>query len=492
MEINVKKEKINIKKNVGRQCKSIMIEKDIVLPDNKPDIIQIQADNSNIYISKKEMVDNKYKIEGGIQTRINYLTSDGNNCILKIEEKFEEIFEIKDMNEDCFITDKIKNMITNILIVNERKIHFKAEIEYCIDANMKNTEEFISGIETDNKMQLLTQSKCINTFIGHGESKISVKEKIQFQNEHEPIEILKFDYEINNIEKKISYNKILVKADCCIKLVYQTSKGKTNSYSKNIPLMGFVDVENVNDSNTIDIEFNLRKIDINENSVSPEVDIEIEFNLISDIYQENKIDLLDDLYDLNYETLITKRNINVENGIKRLILNKKIEHKYIIEDVNQIFSTQIEIINIEKINSEIEVEIKAIYLYNTFENQNINKKEEKFKVTLKLENELSDPIVEILNKKVDILPDSSVLTSFDINVYNNSSEELTVIDDIKFNENERDNSYSMIIYFVKPGDTIWKIAKKFKSTIEEIVKVNQIEDENMINVGEKLFIPREV
>ena len=50
----------------------------------------------------------------------------------------------------------------------------------------------------------------------------------------------------------------------------------------------------------------------------------------------------------------------------------------------------------------------------------------------------------------------------------------------------------MIIYFVKPGDTIWKIAKKFKSTIEEIVKVNQIEDENMINVGEKLFIPREV
>ena len=119
-------------------------------------------------------------------------------------------------------------------------------------------------------------------------------------------------------------------------------------------------------------------------------------------------------------------------------------------------------------------------------------KEEKFKVTLKLENELSDPIVEILNKKVDILPDSSVLTSLDINVYNNSSEELTVIDDIKIDENERDNSYSMIIYFVKPGDTIWKIAKKFKSTIEEIVKVNQIENENMINVGEKLFIPREV
>ena len=492
MEINVKKEKINIKKNIGKQCKTILIEKDIVLPDNKPDIIQIQDDNSNIYIGKKEIIDNKFKIEGGIQTRINYLTSDGDNSILKIEEKFEEIFEIKNMNEDCFITDKIKNIITNILIVNERKIHFKAEIEYCIDMNQKSVEEFISGIETDNKIQSLSQSKSINTFIGHGESKINVKEKIQFQDEHEPVEIIKFDYEITNIEKKVSYNKILVKADCCLKLVYQTAQGKINSYNRNIPLMGFVDVENVNDSNTIDIEFTLRKLDIIENPVSPEVDIEIEFNLISDIYQENRIDILDDLYDLNYETNITKRNINVENGGRQLILNKEIEHKYVIEDINQIFDTQIQIIKIEKTNSEIEAELRLIYLYNTFENKNINQKEEKFKVNLKQDKELIDPTIENTNKKIDVLPDSSVLTTFDINIYNNSSEELSVIDDIIIDENEIDNSYSMIIYFVKPGDTIWKIAKKFKSTINEIVKVNQIEDEDIINVGDKLFIPREV
>ena len=48
----------------------------------------------------------------------------------------------------------------------------------------------------------------------------------------------------------------------------------------------------------------------------------------------------------------------------------------------------------------------------------------------------------------------------------------------------------MVIYFVKPGDTLWKIAKKFRTSVEEIVKVNNIEDENYLEIGKKLYIPK--
>jgi len=33
----------------------------------------------------------------------------------------------------------------------------------------------------------------------------------------------------------------------------------------------------------------------------------------------------------------------------------------------------------------------------------------------------------------------------------------------------------MTIYFVKPGDSLWKIAKKFRTTVENIAGVNGIE-----------------
>ena len=68
--------------------------------------------------------------------------------------------------------------------------------------------------------------------------------------------------------------------------------------------------------------------------------------------------------------------------------------------------------------------------------------------------------------------------------------EISVIDNIEVAENNNDNIYSIIVYFVKPGDTLWNIAKKFKSTIDAIVSVNGIENVNQINIGQQLFIPK--
>ena len=49
---------------------------------------------------------------------------------------------------------------------------------------------------------------------------------------------------------------------------------------------------------------------------------------------------------------------------------------------------------------------------------------------------------------------------------------------------------SIIVYYARVGDTLWKIAKKFGSTVDEIVKVNGIENPDVIMPGEQLFIPR--
>jgi LysM repeat protein len=48
---------------------------------------------------------------------------------------------------------------------------------------------------------------------------------------------------------------------------------------------------------------------------------------------------------------------------------------------------------------------------------------------------------------------------------------------------------SLIIYVVQNGDTLWKIAKKYASTVEDLVKLNDIEDQEVVKVGNKLIIP---
>ena len=69
-------------------------------------------------------------------------------------------------------------------------------------------------------------------------------------------------------------------------------------------------------------------------------------------------------------------------------------------------------------------------------------------------------------------------------------DSINVIDSVEVDSSTEDNIYSVVVYFVKPGDTIWNIAKQFKSTIKAISIVNGIEDENSISVGQQLFIPK--
>ena len=103
-----------------------------------------------------------------------------------------------------------------------------------------------------------------------------------------------------------------------------------------------------------------------------------------------------------------------------------------------------------------------------------------------------------VNTSIDVLSDDFMVDgqNVDINIKLQfdltlaQSEDLNIIDEIEVLETRDKCIYSMVIYFVKPGDTLWKIAKKFKSTVEDIASVNNIEDVNKLKVGQQLYIPK--
>ena len=49
----------------------------------------------------------------------------------------------------------------------------------------------------------------------------------------------------------------------------------------------------------------------------------------------------------------------------------------------------------------------------------------------------------------------------------------------------------MTVYIVKPKDTLWDIAKRFYTTVDEITRVNELTDQN-IRVGQPLLLVKQV
>ena len=47
---------------------------------------------------------------------------------------------------------------------------------------------------------------------------------------------------------------------------------------------------------------------------------------------------------------------------------------------------------------------------------------------------------------------------------------------------------SIIIYIVQSGDTLWKIAKKYNTTVDKLMEINEIEIPELIKPGDKIII----
>ena len=73
-----------------------------------------------------------------------------------------------------------------------------------------------------------------------------------------------------------------------------------------------------------------------------------------------------------------------------------------------------------------------------------------------------------------------------LNVKVTKNERVKVIEDII--EGDLQDNEGIILYFVKPGDTLWNISKNYLVKVSDIMNANHLEDD-LIYPGQKLIIP---
>ena len=76
------------------------------------------------------------------------------------------------------------------------------------------------------------------------------------------------------------------------------------------------------------------------------------------------------------------------------------------------------------------------------------------------------------------------ITSLNANII--KRRRIDVIDEIS--DEERPKRGGIIVYFVQNGDNLWNTAKKYAVPQQEIIRLNNLEDEELTQ-GMKLFIP---
>ena len=233
--------------------------------------------------------------------------------------------------------------------------------------------------------------------------------------------------------------------------------------------------------------------------------LELEAEISCMVYEEKEIKIIQDMFCPGENMTFNKTMVNTitNKQCKKNIcnINEKINFQE-IENGTIVDVEVIPIINKEnKLNGKIiyegELELNIVYTDRSTVGVNSKKINIPFEKTIEgLENIEKSKIDTILTvnaqnfAKQDTTINSNIDLNFETNMYKN--EAIPVISDITVQEEESGEDYSVIIYVVKNGDTLWKIAKRFGSTVDDIVRVNGIERPDKINIGEKIYIPRYV
>ncbi len=520
--MEILKKDITIDKKIGKETSQVLVEGDVIVPDTKPDIDMVLEANATSYIDSKEIVNDRITFKGNLDINVLFIAKGENKPVFNMQATYpiNDFINMEgiDKSMTVFTTCNVTNL--DYKLINDRKVSFRAILDVTSEVLSKENVEAVSTIEGLDEKQMKVTNININKVACTKFDRFNIKDDIEIYSGRPNVkEILDSSFNIANKEVKVQEEKITISGDIRASILYKSDEEDSliTYFEQEIPFNGAIEIDGSTEDMIGDVY-----LDIQEKNIQILEDVDGEPRIIGvDIYigcnikvsYEDEINVLEDAYALD-------KQINIEKNIQKYpVLVCKNKNQATIKEVSKLNEECPSILQVLKISGKpildnIEVledrivvegvvECKILYITNNDEypmycfnllipyNQSIDAKGaradiDKVDINANLEhigvNMLSDKDVEI-----------RCVINFDTCVTKES--EVSFITDIVFDDADQDflNSISsIIIYVVQSGDTLWDLAKKFNTTVDDIVKLNDIENPDLIYPGQKLLILKKI
>ncbi len=508
MALETAKDNLVLNQIISQKTDTFIVENDCIVPDIKPDILNVISSSGMVCIYKKEILDGKVRIDGTVNTYIMYLADSEENSVRSLNTNldFTQIIDVDKAKAGMYLDTNVNLKSLDCRVLNGRKVQIKAILELESKIFSNETVEYVKEVSNLNNIQFLNSDFQINSLIGAGMQKVYAKDTLQIDETDDLVEVMKTDFKITNKDNKISYNKVLIKADLQTKIIYLTTDNRINLKEATIPIVGFVDLPNISEDHICDVKYEIKNVIVKPNNVEEHsIYVEAEIEVSCRAYENKNLKMIQDLYSPTVSLNFTQRKVKVMQKRETRSGTYNIREKKLIPEIasNKIYDVEVMPIVGEQTISNNQIiyngEISLNFIFASNGNTGVNTKQISFPFSYSMDfdgitkESNVDTIIEIMSQDFVVSQDSNIDIKIDLNFTAISGKDtsISIIDEIQEDENLAKKSlYSMVIYFVKPGDTVWKIAKKFNSTVEDIIRVNGIEDTNNLKIGMQLFIPR--
>lgn len=507
---------VKIQENECRITDQFYVDDDINVPDSKKDVKKVILSEGTLGVEEIKEIENHIRVSGKLQFKVLYVTDEEEPGLSSLEGKipYEEMIYVEERPAGNLYVQPEAVELT-VTEIHSRKLNIKtlAELSVCSE-DQKEIFVTTDALDDEQVYKKFEEKEFLKLIVSKKDT-CRIKDELMIDGTRENIgTILWSEVTEQKLDTRLDEGVLRITGELQVFCLYESIEGKSDWLEKPVRYEGMVDCPEATaqmyhymQAELGDVNLDVR---MDEDGEMRRIGIEATLEVRLTVYEEEKIDVLQDIYAVTRKCIPQLKEEQMERLLmqnhSRCKVNERLSLPEIKDDILQICHTsaRIQIEHTEMTSEGIQIEgvLHVSFLYiKTNDSVPFGIWQGMVPFSYLIEsNETTADMTYLLNEQVEQLAigllgggeiELKAVLAFQsfikcpVFIQNIESVEVVPID-----LEEIEKKPGITGYIVKNGDTLWNLAKHYGTTVEGIMKANQLEKEEL-REGEKLLIFKE-
>lgn len=479
-----------------------------IVPDYCPDIARIVDASGCLLLRKYELTDGKVSVSGTIKMTLLYMAEDGIRSLdyaipldYTLEGRLAGASEVMPVGE----IDACE-----VKMLNPRKIFSRVSVRICAAPYAPVTVTACGGVAEKEayKIETLCETHEVSLIQAVREKDFVFSDEVVLSSTKEPIrDILRTKSKLRVTECKSVGSKVILKGIACLDLLYLTQGGTLAQLNSELPFSQIIDGLDGGDGElSCDASLRLTGCEVrigSENAPDDAhtVSLKLMISAFVLLRRTQKLCCISDLYSTAYDLVSKSEQVELspcgETLVRAQTVREQIETGVAVQSIlcaDVSFGSAALTHGNTGSTLHTSALIKVLYLD---ESGSPLLAERRVEVTLDTDVPAAmkasvrcvcagDVSASISAGGIDVrFPVEFTLVSAAAPCY----PCLTALSAEERKETDGETP-SLVLRMLKKGETLWNLAKQYRTTVEEILKANELTEETAATIGQMLLIPR--
>lgn len=303
--MEIKMQSIHMNRVKCRNALRLMVDDDVNVPDNKPDVRGVIWKNGTVRLQEKKLAGGRLYLKGVLPYRILYLSEEENRPVHSIrgELPFDESVELPEACVEDNISVRAEMEELEIGVIHSRKLSIHAALGIMIQAEELHDVRAAVGVSEMPTVHTKTRVMPVTSIVAEQKDIARLREEMFLPSGKASVEeLLYWELEPRNLEAKAKEEAIETKGELSLFALWKGAgeEGGLEFYETVLPFKTEFEISGCRDGLIEDVSFRLSNENVSvkadedgeERLLEAEAILEAEMKL----YEEGELELLSDLY----------------------------------------------------------------------------------------------------------------------------------------------------------------------------------------------------